>query len=489
MMTRGGGRLPRWVDAVKSKFHPCPTPNIDLALMTHVSATPRPARARSGRALSGTCRPPGDKSISHRGLIFSALANGESVVSGLLEGDDVLCTAKAMAALGAEVERVGEGQWRVKGCGANGFAAPAEPLDFGNSGTGVRLAFGAVAGHGVEVKFVGDASLSGRPMERVLEPLRAMGAAAWSSDGKLPVTVKGRPPLRPTAWISKVASAQVKSAVLLAGLAADGVTEFVEPRASRDHTEKLLGLYGVNVESDSDGAAHWRRISGPAELKPTDVTVPADPSSAMFLAVAALITDGSAIMLSDVMANPTRSGGFETLLDMGAALEMGGDRVLGAEEAMDIVVRASALKGIEIPPERAPSQIDEYPILAVAAAFAEGRTIMRGLAELRVKESDRIAATAALLRDNRVPVEELEDGLIIYGCGKDGVPGGGRVTTHGDHRIAMSALVLGLGAQEPVEIDDAAMIATSYPNFFEQMTELGADVEAGAASGAEPAAS
>ncbi len=445
--------------------------------MSPAHGAPTRAQARPSHGLSGRLRAPGDKSVSHRAILFGALATGETTITGLLEGDDVMATIGAARALGAKVLRDDEGVWRVVGVGEAGLRTPVAALDFGNSGTGCRLTMGAVAGHPIEATFVGDASLSGRPMERILEPLRAMGAVAHATNGGLPATLRGRPPLRAIAWISKTASAQVKSAVLLAGLAAHGETEFVEPRQSRDHTERLLRRFGAVVEADADGATHWRRISGPCSLTAAHVDTPSDPSSAAFLAAAALVTPDSDVTLLDVMSNPTRVGFYETLFDMGAALdvtERDQDAGVGGEASMDVRVRTAALSGVEIPTERAPAMIDEYPILAVCAAFATGRTVMRGAGELRVKESDRIAATAALLRAGGVAVEEFDDGLAVTGCGPDGVPGGGLVETHGDHRIAMSALVLGLGAKQPMLIDDSRMIATSYPNFFAQMQGMGA---------------
>lgn len=445
--------------------------------MKDPSPTSGPARAYPAQGLSARIRPPGDKSISHRALILGAIAEGETTVAGLLESDDVLRTAAAMGALGAEIRRDSPGLWRVRGVGAQGFHAPRGPLDFGNSGTGCRLTMGAVAATPSEIAFQGDASLSRRPMGRVLEPLRNMGAAAWCREELLPVRLRGKRPLRAISWISPQASAQVKSAVLIAGLFAEGVTEFVEPRRSRDHTERMLSLFGAPVETEHDRTSHCRRISGPRRLRATTVAVPGDPSSAAFLIAAALITPNSAVELAQTLVNPTRLGLLETLDEMGAAIRIEDDVASRAEPSADLIAQTSRLQGVHVPPERAVAMIDEYPILAVLAAYAEGATVVSGAEELRVKESDRIKAILDMLAVNGVAVEERPDGFVIHGCGPGGPPGGGRVVTHGDHRIAMSALVLGLGAQEPVEIDDGAMIATSYPEFYEDLADMGATIE------------
>ena len=432
--------------------------------------------ARRAGPLNGRVRVPGDKSISHRALIFGALAVGETRISGLLEGEDVLNTAKAVAALGAQVERRGAGEWRVHGVGVGGFAEPASALDFGNSGTGCRLMLGAVAGCPIAATFDGDASLRKRPMRRVLEPLERIGARTLtSSDGRLPLTLAGAREPIPVVFEPPVASAQLKSAVLLAGLAAPGETVVIEAEATRDHTEKMLAHFGANVRVEPHGA-HGRRImlAGQPELVPRPVVVPADPSSAAFPLVAAAITPGSDVILEGVMLNPLRAGLIATLAEMGAAIERLGVRNEGGEEVADLRVRGGALRGIEVPASRAPSMIDEYPVLAVAAAFAEGTTIMRGLKELRVKESDRLAGTAALLRSNGVKVDIDGDDLIVAGRGR--APGGGLVATHMDHRLAMSALVMGLASEQPVKIDDASFIATSFPGFVELMRGLGADL-------------
>jgi 3-phosphoshikimate 1-carboxyvinyltransferase len=432
--------------------------------------------ARSSGPLSGKVRVPGDKSVSHRALILGALAVGQTRVSGLLEGEDVLNTAKSMRTLGAKVERSGDFAWVVHGVGVAGFAQPQGPLDFGNSGTGCRLVMGAVAGCPISAVFDGDASLRSRPMRRVLDPLELMGAKVGSSeqDGRLPLTLNGARDPVPIVYRTPVASAQIKSAVLLAGLAAPGVTTVIEQEASRDHTELMLRHFGAEIVSTPEGA-HGRKIAltGQVELHGADVVVPADPSSAAFPIVAALIVEGSDIVLSDVMTNPLRSGLFTTLREMGASIEQSETRGDAGEPMARLRVRASKLRGVEVPPERAPSMIDEYLVLAVAASFAEGTTVMRGLKELRVKESDRLAATADMLRVNGVKVEISGDDLIVEGRGH--VPGGGLVLTHMDHRIAMSALVMGLSADKPVRVDDTAFIATSFPDFIPMMRSLGAE--------------
>jgi 3-phosphoshikimate 1-carboxyvinyltransferase len=437
---------------------------------------PTPLEARQSGPLTGNVRVPGDKSISHRALILGALAVGETRVSGLLEGEDVLNTAKAMRALGAKVERTGPFAWSVHGVGVAGFAQPQAALDFGNSGTGCRLVMGAVAGCPIRAEFDGDASLRSRPMRRVLDPLELMGARVGSSQqgGRLPLTLDGaRDPL-PIVYRTPVASAQIKSAVLLAGLAAPGVTTVIETEASRDHTELMLKHFGAQIVSTPEGR-HGRKIdlTGQPELHGAEVVVPADPSSAAFPMVAALIVEGSDIVLPDVMTNPLRTGLLQTLREMGASIEQSELRGDAGEPMAQFRVRASKLRGVEVPPERAPSMIDEYLVLAVAASFAEGTTIMRGLHELRVKESDRLEATAAMLRVNGVKVDISGDDLIVEGRGH--VEGGGLVATHMDHRIAMSALVMGLASDGPVKVDDTAFIATSFPDFIPMMRSLGAE--------------
>jgi 3-phosphoshikimate 1-carboxyvinyltransferase len=382
-----------------------------------------------------------------------------------------------MRSLGARVEIAGDNTWRIHGVGVGGFAKPAGTLDFGNSGTGCRLAIGAVAGAPVTVTFDGDESLRSRPMQRVLDPLKKMGARVVevAESGRLPLTLQGAAEPIPIVYEPPVASAQLKSAVLLAGLAAPGETTVIEAEATRDHTERLLKHFGAKISSKPFGE-HGRRIvlQGQPELEPTNVLVPADPSSAAFPLVAALVVPGSELILDAVMTNPLRTGLLTTLREMGASIEALEKRDDGGEEVADLRVRASTLKGIDVPPERAPSMIDEYPILAVAASFAEGITRMRGLKELRVKESDRLAATADMLRANGVVVEIEGDDLIVQGKGRPA--GGGEVTTHMDHRIAMAALVMGLGAGNAVRIDDSAFIATSFPGFVELMRSIGADL-------------
>jgi 3-phosphoshikimate 1-carboxyvinyltransferase len=427
--------------------------------------------------LRGRVRVPGDKSISHRALILAAMTVGTTRISGLLEGADVLNTAQAMRLLGAWVDREEAGVWSVQGVGVGGFRQPETPLDFGNSGTGCRLVMGAVAGCPVTATFDGDASLRSRPMRRVLDPLERMGARVVSAGegGRLPLTLQGARDAIPIVYEPPAASAQLKSAVLLAGLAARGETVVIEKEATRDHTERMLKHFGAEISVEPHGA-HGRRIAlkGQPELVPAPVAVPADPSSAAFPLVAALITAGSDIVLEGVMMNPLRTGLFETLREMGAKIERLNARSEGGEDVADLRVRASQLRGVEVPAARAPSMIDEYLILAVAAAYAQGTTRMRGLSELRVKESDRLAATAEMLRVNGVAVAVEGDDLIVQGIG--GVPGGGVVVTHMDHRLAMSGLVMGLASERPVAVDDIGFVATSFPGFADMMRGLGAEL-------------
>jgi 3-phosphoshikimate 1-carboxyvinyltransferase len=433
--------------------------------------------ARRAGPLKGTVRIPGDKSISHRALILGALATGVTEIEGLLEGDDVKRTAAAMAAFGAGVERLGEGKWRVEGRG--GFSEPVDVVDCGNAGTGVRLIMGAAAGFDMAVTFTGDASLRGRPMNRVLKPLGEMGAS-WicRQGGRLPLTLKGGN-LSHIAYRLPEPSAQVKSAVLLAGLHAAGGAEVVEPEATRDHTERMLRGFGAVVEVREEVGG--RRIILPPgqKLTGTRIHVPGDPSSAAFLLVAALVTPGSEITVQGMLLNPLRIGLLDTLGEMGADLSVTNVRDEGGETVADITARHSELEGVEVPPERAPSMIDEYPILGVAAAFAKGRTVMRGIGEMRVKESDRIALMAAGLAACGIGVEEAAETLTVIGAkgGNHLVAGGAGVTTHGDHRIAMSHLILGLAAEAPVSVDEPGMIATSFPGFVELMRGLGAEIE------------
>jgi 3-phosphoshikimate 1-carboxyvinyltransferase len=444
--------------------------------VTH-SGAKKPLEARKSAALSGRVRVPGDKSISQRSLILGALAVGETRISGLLEGEDVLNTAKAMQALGARVERQGDGVWLVQGVGIAGFATPEKPLDFGNSGTGCRLTMGAVAGAPIKATFDGDASLRTRPMRRILDPLELMGARSsnGAEGGRLPLLLEGAHDPIPIVYRTPVASAQIKSAVLLAGLAAPGITTVIEKEWSRDHTELMLKHFGAEVSSEPDGA-HGRKISlkGQPELKGARIAVPADPSSAAFPMVAALVVPDSEIILADVMTNPLRTGLIKTLREMGAQIDELSKRGDAGEPMAEFRVRTSQLRGVDVPPERAPSMIDEYLVLAVAASFAEGTTRMRGLQELRVKESDRLAATVAMLRVNGVKTEIVGDDMIVEGRGY--VPGGGLVATHMDHRIAMSALMMGLASDAPVCVDDMSFIGTSFPDFVPMMRRMGAEL-------------
>jgi 3-phosphoshikimate 1-carboxyvinyltransferase len=439
-------------------------------------AAPSPLVARRSGPLKGSVRVPGDKSISHRALIFGAMTVGETRIEGLLEGEDVLNTAQAMRALGASVERTGEGAWRVHGVGVGGFREPETVLDFGNSGTGCRLVMGAVAGCPITAIFDGDASLRKRPMRRIIEPVELIGAHAVSvtDGGRLPITLAGARDPMPVVYRTPVPSAQIKSAVLLAGLAAPGETTVIESEASRDHTERLLAHFGADVRVADEDTGRWIRLQGQPELVPAPVMVPADPSSAAFPMVAALIVPGSELVLTEVMTNPLRTGLMLTLREMGADIEVLERRDDRGEEMADLRVRASALRGVEVPAERAPSMIDEYPILAVAASFAEGTTVMRGLKELRVKESDRLAAVADGLRATGVDVEVEGDDLIVHGRARP--LGGATVTTHMDHRIAMAFLVMGLASEKPVGVDDASFIATSFPAFPALMRAAGADL-------------
>ena len=434
-----------------------------------------PLSAGRSRALSGRVRVPGDKSISHRALMFGALATGRTRICGLLEGVDVLDTAKALQALGCPVTKIGA-TWEVLGRGIGGLAEPAGDIDYGNSGTGLRLMMGLVAGHDMRVRFVGDPSLSRRPMGRILKPLMQMGLDV-SERGRetLPLTIRGSADLLPIEYRTPVASAQIKSAVLLAGLHASGETTVIEAQATRDHTERMLRHFGAELAVSERNGGRAITIAGDAELTARDVVVPGDPSSTAFLVSAALIVRGSEIVIEGVLVNPTRTGFYVTLKEMGADIAFRNEREEGGEPVADVRVRHSRLKGVRVPPERAPSMIDEYPVLACLAAFAEGETRMEGLSELKVKESDRLAATAAGLAANGVPAKVEGDALIVDGCRASGsVRGGGTVATHLDHRIAMAFLTLGLGADRPVTVDDADTIATSFPEFRGLMERLGA---------------
>ncbi|WP_163878748.1 3-phosphoshikimate 1-carboxyvinyltransferase [Rhizobium laguerreae] len=449
--------------------------------MLHDSA-PKPATARKSAGLAGSVRIPGDKSISHRSFMFGGLASGETRITGLLEGEDVINTGRAMQAMGARIRKDGA-QWVIDGTGNGALLAPDAPLDFGNAGTGVRLTMGLVGTYDFRSTFIGDASLSKRPMGRVLNPLREMGVQVSASEGdRLPVTLRGPGTPSPIRYRVPMASAQVKSAVLLAGLNTPGVTTVIEPVMTRDHTEKMLQGFGaaLSVETDGDGV-RTIRLEGRGKLKGQVIDVPGDPSSTAFPLVAALLVPGSDITIVNVLMNPTRTGLILTLQEMGADIEVANARLAGGEDVADLRVRHSELKGVTVPEDRAPSMIDEYPILAVAACFAEGVTVMKGLEELRVKESDRLSAVADGLKLNGVDCDEGEDFLVVRGRpdGKGlGNAAGDKVSTHLDHRIAMSFLVMGLASEHPVTIDDAAMIATSFPEFMQLMTGLGAKIEA-----------
>ncbi|MFN3936615.1 MAG: 3-phosphoshikimate 1-carboxyvinyltransferase [Gemmobacter sp.] len=444
-------------------------------------AEPKPMTARAAGPLRGVAEVPGDKSISHRALILGALSVGETRVTGLLEGQDVLDTAAAMRAFGADVVRHGPGSWSVHGVGTGGFAEPEAVIDCGNSGTGVRLIMGAMATTPITATFTGDASLRKRPMGRVTDPLALFGARAYGrAGGRLPMTIVGAADPVPVRYAVPVPSAQVKSAVLLAGLNAPGHTVVIEREATRDHTERMLAGFGaaVSVETTAEGRAIT--LAGQPELRPQAVIVPRDPSSAAFPVCAALIVPGSEIAVPGVSRNPTRDGLYVTLLEMGADIAFQNPREEGGEPVADLRVRFSGdMRGVETPPDRAASMIDEFPVLSVVAANATGRTVMRGVRELRVKESDRIDAMARGLEACGVRVEEDEDTLIVHGTGAGGVPGGATCAVHLDHRIAMSFLVLGLAARRPVGVDDAGPVATSFPAFGALMAGLGADISAG----------
>jgi 3-phosphoshikimate 1-carboxyvinyltransferase len=444
----------------------------------HGHAAAAPLSAAASGPLTGRLRAPGDKSISHRALILGLLAVGKTTIEGLLEGDDVLRTAAACRALGAKVERLGPGRWSVEGAGLGSLLAPRETLDFGNAGTGTRLLMGVVGGHPITATFDGDASLRKRPMRRILDPLTLMGAQvlAEAEGGRCPVTLKGTGDPAPIEYRTPVPSAQLKSAVLLAGLNSPGRTVVIETEASRDHTEKMLAYFGAAIVSQPDGP-HGRRIvlEGRPELRARDVIVPADPSSAAFALTAALLVPGSDVTIEGMMMNPLRIGLLTTLREMGARIDVLNPRIEGGEDVADLRVRPSQLTGVEVP-ARAPAMIDEYPILAVAASFAKGETRMRGLAELRVKESDRLAAVADGLSSAGVENRIEGDDLIVTGSTQ--VRGGGTVKTHLDHRIAMSFLVMGMASQQKMTIDDSSMIATSFPTFQPEMERLGAKFSA-----------
>ena len=444
--------------------------------MTSHSSSSIPVTARASGPLTGTITVPGDKSISHRALIFGALAAGTTSINGLLEGEDVLCTAAAMRQLGATVVKGDDGSWQVTGNGIGALAEPERVLDMGNSGTAARLLMGLVAACPFTTFFAGDASLHKRPMGRVRIPLEEMGAQITSrSGGRFPLAVTGRE-LMPIDYELPVASAQVKSAILLAALDTPGITRITEPKPTRDHTENMLRHFGASVTvTHLDTGGRVIEYQGQQELNAADIIVPGDPSSAAFLVVAAAILPESDVTITNVGLNPLRDGLFITLKEMGADIEISNKRDQAGEPVGDLHVRGSALTGITVPPERAPTMIDEFPVLFVAAAFATGKTVMRGLHELRVKESDRIAAMAAGLKACGVALEELDDGLIIDGNGTPPA-GGGKIETHLDHRIAMSFLVMGLAAKNPVTVDDGRVMETSFPGFANLLRGLGGDI-------------
>ncbi|MCP4330400.1 MAG: 3-phosphoshikimate 1-carboxyvinyltransferase [Alphaproteobacteria bacterium] len=433
--------------------------------------------AQPSQRLSGTIAAPGDKSISHRALLLGASAVGETTIRGLLEGHDVLATAGALRAMGISIEREGSGLWRVVGRGVGGLREAATALDLGNSGTGARLLMGLVATQPITSIFIGDESLSRRPMSRVLDPLRQMGATVGARGGdRLPVTMTGAAAPLPIAYELPVPSAQVKSAILLAGLNTPGETVVVEPTPTRDHTERMLAYFGADLKTETaEDGGRWTTLFGQPELAANEVTVPADPSSAAFPTVAALITPESAIRITGVGVNPLRTGLYQTLIEMGADIEFTNERTLAGEPVADLLVASSAMHGVDVPPRRAASMIDEYPVLAVAAACARGTSTFRGIGELRVKESDRIAAIATGLAACGIATEVAPDSLTIEGCGGP-PPGDGVVESRLDHRIAMAFLVLGLGAAAAVAIDDADPIATSYPDFTAHLKSLGARI-------------
>jgi 3-phosphoshikimate 1-carboxyvinyltransferase len=440
-------------------------------------ATPTPLSVAASGPLTGTAPVPGDKSISHRSLMLSALAVGTSRVTGLLEGEDVLATAAAMRAMGATITRGDDGVWTIDGVGVGGLLQPATALGMGNSGTSTRLLMGLVSSHAITATFTGDASLSKRPMGRVIEPLSQMGAEITASPGgRLPLMLRGIVPAVPIDYTLPVASAQVKSAILLAGLNTPGITRVVEPVPTRDHSERMLQGFGAKLTVEETPAGRVIELHGEAELQPQTITVPGDPSSAAFPVVAALLVPGSHVTITNVGLNPTRAALFDVLRAMGGDISFENSRDVGGEPVADLVVRASSLTGIEVDPAVAPSMIDEFPILFVAAALAKGRTTTRGLEELRVKESDRITTMAEGLRAIGATVEETEDGLIIDGTGGDLLPGGGTVEAKLDHRIAMSFVVAGLVSREAVTIDDMAPVATSFPTFTTLLRGLGASL-------------
>ena len=440
---------------------------------------PVPMISSTASPLNGDVVVPGDKSISHRSLIFGAMTVGETEIRGLLEGQDVLDTAAAMRAFGAEVTRHGDGHWTVHGVGVGGFREPGQVIDCGNSGTGVRLIMGAMATSPIAATFTGDASLNSRPMGRVTDPLALFGAQAFGrTGGRLPMTIVGAADPVPVRYTTPVPSAQVKSAVLLAGLNAPGQTVVVEKEATRDHTERMLVGFGAELSVEDTNQGRVITLTGQPEFTPQKIDVPADPSSAAFPMAAALIVPGSDILVRNIGLNPTRIGLIITLQEMGGDISFENERDVAGEKVADIRVRyTETLNGIEVPPERAASMIDEYPILSVVAANAQGQTVMRGVKELRVKESDRIDAMARGLEANGITVDEGEDWWIVTGMGPGGVPGGATTQARLDHRIAMSFLCLGMASKKPVSVDDASPILTSFPIFEPLMSGLGADLQ------------
>jgi 3-phosphoshikimate 1-carboxyvinyltransferase len=439
---------------------------------------PIPMTSRANGPLKGVAEVPGDKSISHRSLILGALSVGETRITGLLEGQDVLDTAKAMAAFGADVTRQDDGTWQVYGVGTGGFAEPEDVIDCGNAGTGVRLIMGAMATTPITATFTGDASLRSRPMGRITDPLALFGAQSYGrAGGRLPLTIVGARAPVPVRYRSPVPSAQVKSAVLLAGLNAPGETVLIEAEATRDHTERMLTGFGADISTEVTDEGRIITLKGQPELRPQVITVPRDPSSAAFPVCAALIVEGSDVLVPNIGLNPTRAGLFTTLREMGADLIYENERVEGGEPVADLRARFSPdMKGIDVPAERAASMIDEYPILSVVAANASGVTRMLGVKELRVKESDRIDAMARGLEACGVTVEEDHDLMVVHGLGAGGVPGGATCKTHLDHRIAMSFLCLGMASKTPVSLDDGGPVATSFPIFEPLMAGLGASI-------------
>jgi 3-phosphoshikimate 1-carboxyvinyltransferase len=442
-------------------------------MISNPTETRSSLRSCRANALKGVVEAPGDKSISHRALILGAMANGETRIDGLLEGEDIMATLRAMKSFGAEIEKQGPGSYRVVSKGR--LSEPEDVIDCCNAGTGVRLIMGAAAGHDLSATFTGDFSLIKRPMNRVLEPLGLMGLRSISrSGGRLPLTLRGGG-LKAIEYRLPVASAQVKSAILLAALNAEGITTVIESEATRDHTERMLKGFGVKISTKDEQGARQISIEGGQTLKGTEISVPGDPSSAAFMVVAGLIVPNSEILVKNILLNASRTGLLETLKEMGGDIVIHHTRDIAGETVGDISVRSSKLKGVTVPPERAPSMIDEYPVLCVASAVAEGQTIMRGIGEMRVKESDRIALMAAGLKSCGVHILEEPDGILVTGGSQ--IAGGGFIETHGDHRIAMSHLVLGLVSESPITVFDPEMIATSFPNFVSLMTGLGAEIE------------